>query len=139
MKYYQVKIPRLVLVLFILVLIPFIFYKYFTDFEFRNEKAFSKELLSELSAMRIKVSEVIEENHFLGVTKIEAIDLHASVEIENRKYGTILMSGNGRLIIYGERYGVFITQKPEWNGEGVRWSCHGEPEEYMPDACRKNL
>ena len=139
MKYYKVKIPRIVLILFILVLIPIIFYKYFTDLEFIDEKGFTMDLISELAAMKIKVSEVIQENHSLGITEIEAIDLHASVEIENRKYGTILMSADGRLIIYGEKYGVFITQKPEWNGEEVRWTCQGEPEEYMPDACRKNL
>ena len=105
-------------------------------YDIQVKRVFVMELILSATPTKILISEEIKQRHLLNQSADKILDFQNYSNIENEGSSFIQTTRDGRVIIYGERHGVFITLQPEWNGTDVTWSCFGQPTKLMPSECR---
>ncbi|WP_028886810.1 hypothetical protein [Teredinibacter turnerae] len=50
----------------------------------------------------------------------------------------VALNSVGEIDVKNSEYGIFIRFTPQIEGNAVIWSCEGEPNNYIPAACKLN-
>ena len=88
------------------------------------------EMVSSVSALKTEVAEAAQSK---GTLSGAAAGLKVGTH-QHADYA--LLSPDGTIVAYSERYGALVVLTPSMSGGSVSWRCQGYPERLFPAACR---